>query len=121
VVARRLAEALRDREKGTAIITDERLTVAAYLAQWLERMAPPRVRPSTHMRYAQLLAHVTRAYGELRLTRLAAAHLATLYQALQRPKGARPDGGEGLSATSAHHVHTPYSMRRSRPLCGSIC
>jgi integrase len=103
VVARKLAEALRDREKGAAIVTDERLTVAAYLAQWLERMAPPRVRPSTHQRYAQLLAHVTRAYGEQRLTRLTARHLADLYAQLQRPAA---EDGAGISATTAHHVHT---------------
>lgn len=103
VVARRLAGALRDREKGLAIITDERLTVGSWLAQWLENMTPPRLRASTHIRYGYALAHVTRAYGDLRLTRLTAAHLKSLYQTLQRPKSA---GGAGLSQTSAHHVHT---------------
>lgn len=78
VVARRLAEALRDRDKGVALIADERLTVAAHCAQWLERMQPPRVRPTTHRRYTQQLAHVARAYGDLRLAKLTAAHLATL-------------------------------------------
>lgn len=102
VVARKLAEALRNREKGAAIITDERLTVVAYLAQWLERMAPPRVRPATHTRYRQQLAHVIRAYGQLRLTRLTAPQVADLYTRLQRPKA---EGGGGRSATSVHHVH----------------
>jgi integrase len=102
-VARKLSAALRDREQGEILITDERLTLAAYIEQWLARMAPPRVRPATHVRYRQLLAHVTSAYGSLRLTRLTPSHLADLYARLQQPNS---DGGSGLSATSAHHVHT---------------
>lgn len=113
-VARKLAEALRDRERGLSLITDERLTVAAYLASWLERMAPPRVRPSTHRGYVTALAHVTAAYGELRLTRLTAAHLADLYASLQRPPAppdsSQPDkgvkrSGRALSATTVHLTH----------------
>lgn len=102
VVARKLAEALRDRNKGAPIIADERLTVARYLSDWLERMQPPRVRPSTHRRYGQQLAHVVSAYGDLRLTRLTAAQLATLYARLQRPTDAKR---RPLSASSVHHIH----------------
>lgn len=109
VVARKLAEALRDREKGLTIITDERLTVGAYLAQWLDRMTPPRrVRPSTHRQYTHSLAHIISAYGDLRLTRLTAAHLTTLYARLQRPEPPA-DGGKTtrpLSATTVHLAHT---------------
>lgn len=117
VVARKLAEALRDREKGLSLITDERLTVSAYLANWLERMAPPRVRPSTHRGYVSALGHVTAAYGDLRLTRLTASHLTDLYARLQRPpapsdasdtaasdKGSKR-AGRALSATTVHLTH----------------
>lgn len=100
-VARRLNAAIRDLEQGVAIVSDERLTVSAYLGQWLERMAPPRVRPSTHRGYIQALAHVTRAYGELRLTRLTARHLADLYARLQRPEPPQ----RALSSTTVHLVH----------------
>jgi hypothetical protein len=47
-VARKLASALRDREKGLPILSDERLTVGAWLSQWLQMMCPPRIRASTH-------------------------------------------------------------------------
>ena len=104
-VAQRLAEALRDRNKGIPIIADERLTVARYLADWLQRMQPPRIRPSTHRRYGQQLAHVIRAYGDLRLTRLTAAHLADLYGRLQRPAGEEQRTRRPLSASSVHHIH----------------
>lgn len=101
-VARKLNEALRDRDKGAPIIADERLTVARYLSDWLERMQPPRVRPSTHRRYTQQLAHIIRAYGDLRLTRLTATQLATLYARLQRPTDTTH---RALSASSVHHIH----------------
>ncbi|HZC04295.1 MAG TPA: site-specific integrase [Ktedonobacterales bacterium] len=102
VVAKRLSEALRDRDKGAMVIADERLTVERYLADWLERMQPPRIRPSTHRRYGQQMAHVIRAYGDLRLTRLTASHLATLYARLQRPADSAQ---RALSASSVHHIH----------------
>lgn len=102
-VARKLTEARRALDVGSSVIADERLTVAAYLVLWLERMRPPRVRPSTHRRYTQQLAHVIRTYGSIRLTRLSAAQVTSLYAQLQRSKA---DRGAGLSATTAHHIHT---------------
>lgn len=102
-VARKLTEARRALDVGSSVIADERLTVAQYLALWLERMQPPRVRPSTHRRYTQLLAHVTRGCGSTRLTRLTPTQVTSLYARLQRPVA---DGGAGLSATTAHHTHT---------------
>jgi hypothetical protein len=98
VVAKRLSEALRDRDKGAMVIADERLTVERYLADWLERMQPPRIRPSTHRRYGQQMAHVIRAYGDLRLTRLTASHLATCRAA----RGARRCATAGVSHVQCH-------------------
>lgn len=102
-VARKLAEATRDRDRGLPVVTDERLTVEQYLTQWLDRMRPPHIRASTHLRYTQLLQHVIRAHGNLRLTHLTAHQLTTLYARLQRPV---EEGGAGLTASTAHHVHT---------------
>lgn len=103
IVARKLAAATRDRDHGLPLVTDERLTVERYLTQWLERMQPPRIRASTHLRYTSLLSHVIRAHGPLRLTHLTAQHLSTLYARLQQ---AEVNGGAGLSASTVHHVHT---------------
>lgn len=111
-VATRLNQAQHDQGMGLPIVTNERLTVGAYLEQWLETMRPPRVRPSTHRRYRELLAHVTRAYGELRLTRLTQGQIRLLYARLQQdPDTTEGHGGEragaaGRSATTVHHVHT---------------
>lgn len=101
-VARKLTEARRALDTGAGVIADERLTVGRYLADWLERMQPPRIRSSTHRRYTQQLAHVSRAYGDVRLTRLKASQLADLYARLQRPTEATR---KPLSATSVHHIH----------------
>lgn len=101
-VARKLTEARRALDTGAGVIADERLTVGRYLTDWLERMRPPRIRPSTHRRYAEQLAHVIRAYGSLRLTRLKAAQLADLYARLQWPTD---DTHKALSASSVHHIH----------------
>ncbi len=103
IAARKLAAATHDRDRGLPLVTDERLTVEQYLTQWLERMKPPRIRASTHLRYTSLLAHVIKAYGHLRLTRLTASHLSALYAQLQQSEA---EGGAGLSASTAHHVHT---------------
>ncbi|HEX2350830.1 MAG TPA: hypothetical protein VHI51_20535, partial [Ktedonobacterales bacterium] len=102
-VARKLAAARRDRDRGLPIVTDERATVEKHLTDWLARMKPPRVRASTHLRYTGLLAHVIRAYGRQRLTHLTARQLTTLYATLQQSKG---DCGAGLSASTVHHIHT---------------
>lgn len=101
-VARKLAAAIRDRDRGVALVSDERLTVEQYLTQWLDRMKPPRLETSTHLRYTQQLAHVIRAHGRQRLTSLTAHQITLFYARLQQPKAA---GGAGLSASSAHHIH----------------
>ena len=117
-VATKLTKAQHDQGIGLPIITDERLTVRAWLEQWLETMRPPRLRDSTHRRYRQLLAHVIKAYGELRLTRLAAAQIRLLYARLQQTSQGSAaadnaadnaddaDESGGRSSTTVHHLHT---------------
>lgn len=101
-VRRKLTEARRNLDTGAGVIADERLTVTGYLEQWRERMRPPRVRFSTYTRYTQLLGYVIRDYGARRLIDLTPSQVATLYQRVQRPKA---EGGAGISATTAHHLH----------------
>lgn len=105
-VAARLTQAQHDQGTGLPIITNERLTVNQYLAQWLEAMQPPRVRASTHRRYRQLLDHAVAAFGELRLTRLTSAQLRLFYARLLRGDGNTNESKDVLSATTVHHVHT---------------
>lgn len=95
-VAARLAEALRDRDKGLPAVRDEQRTVAAFLASWLERVKPT-IRPRTWIRYRQLLAHASRALGKVKLAKLTPVQVEHLYAKLL-------DGG--LSTTTVHHLHT---------------
>ena len=84
VVAKRLSEALRDRDRGIPIIGDERQTVEQYLALWLEQKRP-HVRYGTWRRYEQ--PHT--AYGSLhRLTALDEAHSAACDTPVRAPPGA---------------------------------
>src|SRR5690348_9322613 len=52
-VQRKLAEALRDRDKGLPIIRDERENLAQYIPTWLT-LIKPTVRPGTWQRYEEL-------------------------------------------------------------------
>lgn len=110
-VAASLMRAQHAQGIGLPIITDERLTIRAYLDQWLETRKPPRLRDATYRRYRQLLAHVSNAYGELRLTRLTAGQITLLYARLQQghdadETAASANRGPARSATTVHHVHT---------------
>lgn len=96
-VARKVAESVRDREKGVPQRTDERMTVHAFFNQWLDGKKSEIV-PTTWTRYRELLAHVSRAMGDQQLTRLNATMFQRLYARLQSE--------DGLSSSTVHHVHT---------------
>jgi integrase len=94
--SRKLAEARRDRDKGLPIVGDKQ-TVAQYLANWLD-MVKPTVRPSTWQRYCELLLlHAVPSFGKVRLSRLSAQHVQSLYAAKLEA---------GLSPTTVHHLGT---------------
>jgi integrase len=76
--ARRLAEALRDRDKGLAIV-GEKQTLEQYLANWLN-MIQPTVAPQTFKRYCdQVHLHIVPALGKVPIGRLAAHQVQALY------------------------------------------
>jgi integrase len=52
----------------------EEITLAAYTTRWLEHQRG-RLRPSTHLRYGQLLTEATAVIGSLRLDRVRPAHV----------------------------------------------
>lgn len=95
-VSRKVTEALRALDQGLPIGYGARLTVAAYLDDWLERVKPT-IRPRTWQRYKELLAHVTPTLGKVSVTRLQPQQLERLYAALL---------AEGLSSTTVHHLST---------------
>lgn len=75
----------------------ERLTVGAYLTQWLETCVRPSVRPRTSQRYTQLVRlHLAPALGRLPLQRLGPQDVQRFLLAKQE---------SGLSARTVRFIH----------------
>jgi integrase len=93
--ARRLAEALRDRDSGISV-ADERQTVGQYLASWRDATKST-VRPRTWQRYEQYVRlHLIPTLGAVVLSKLTAQQVQGLYAKKL---------AEGLSTTTVHHLH----------------
>lgn len=71
----------RDQGQGLAAGGD-RLTLGAYLHQWLQDVAARRVRPSTLARYELDVRRITAALGRVRLSRLSPADVQRFLNAL---------------------------------------
>lgn len=96
-VADKLGDALQDRKKGVASATDNRLTVAQYLALWHETMRPPRVRESTWIRNeTHIRLWITPIIGKIHLSKLNRMDLQKLYAKCS---------AAGLSSTTVNHLH----------------
>jgi integrase len=73
------------------------MTVAEWLATYLDQVAKPKVRPRTFDRYhTNVERHIIPAIGRVRLDKLRAPHLVALYNA---------KATEGLSGSSLRHIH----------------
>lgn len=95
-VQRKLAEALRDRDKGLPIIRDERENLSQYIPTWLA-LIKPTVRPGTWQRYEELCRlHVLPILGATPLARLTVQHLNGLYAAKL---------ADGLSPRTVRYIH----------------
>lgn len=94
--ARRLAEALRDRDRGLPVVP-EKQTLAEYLAQWLKAVRGS-VRFYTYTAYeVYVRVHIVPILGGLKVARLGAQDLQSLYaQKL----------AQGLSPTTVSHIHS---------------
>ena len=100
-VTRKLAAALAAKEKG-AVIAD-RITLEAYLAEWLES-ARLSLRPRTWTRYETLMRlYVAPQLGHVQLTELRAQTLRRHYQGLLQ--GGRDDTPPPMNPSTVHHVH----------------
>lgn len=86
---------IRDQEAGLSL-TDERLTVGAYLDRWLEDTAADRVRPSTLASYiSHIKTHIKPSMGHLRLRELTPDHVNRMLALMVRG---------GVSPTTANRV-----------------
>src|SRR3712207_1875862 len=95
-VERKLAEALGDAAKGI-YFDDENMTVAGYMMRWLEDSARGDLGHRAYHNYKlQIRRHISPAFGKLKLSKLAAAHIQTLYAAKLR---------DGLKPSSVRYIH----------------
>lgn len=96
--ADKLREALAARESGQPLPTG-RQTVAAYLDEWLEQTAKPRVRPATYRSYAERVRlYLKPQLGRVRLRDLTALHVQRMVGEMGKRTSART--GRPLSARS---------------------
>jgi integrase len=92
---RRCAELIAD-TRGGAAASPERITVAEYLARWVEHMRPL-VSPKTHQRYGDLVRNnLTPALGATPVAKLNAMQISAAYSAMIT---------HGLSALTVSHNH----------------
>lgn len=93
--ARKLAEALRDRDKGMPVVS-ERMTVAQYADAWQRSMGPT-LGPSSIKRYDECLRlHILPYIGATLLSRLKPQQVQLVYAS---------DLDKGLSSTYVHMFH----------------
>jgi integrase len=110
-VAQKLTAAKRDRDQGLPVALDERETVGQYLTSWLETIEPT-VKPRTWTRYeGEVRNHLIPVLGAVRLSKLSAQHIQSLYSDMQR-EGYAP-------ATVAHlqaviHKALDVALRQGR-------
>ena len=87
----------RERDLGS-LVEPVRLSLDAYLDQWIEDAVKPRVRPRTLQDYRRFLdQHVRPTLGTRRLDRITPLDIQKLYRRI----------GEELSAHAVVHTHRP--------------
>ena len=95
-VSERLKALLRSQQLGLPV-APEKQTVGHFLAQWLEDIAKPSVRPKTFRFYADLVnLHIAPKLGRIKLQKLSVNHVQSLLN--DRP-------AFGLSPRTVRHVH----------------
>jgi hypothetical protein len=95
-VKRKLAEAMGDAAKGI-YFDDENQTVTQYMDRWLEDSARGDLGHRAYHNYKlQIRKHISPAFGRLKLSKLTAAHIQSLYAAKLR---------EGLKPSSVRYIH----------------
>jgi len=93
------------------------LTVNAYLDQWLEAAARPRLTERTYLSYEWLLKHYVRPpLGSIKLADVRPLHVQALYGRMSAPKLKEKEApqpgityGLGLSARSVRYTHSVLS------------
>src|ERR671920_1278969 len=95
-VERKLAEAMGDAARGI-YFDDENQTVAQYMERWLEDSAKGDLGHRAYHNYRlQIRRHISPAFARLKLSKLTAAHIQSLYAAKLR---------DDLKPSSVRYIH----------------
>jgi integrase len=95
-IARKLTEALRERDRGVTAPRDERQTLGAYLDSWLQTKKPE-TEPGYWLRCEQYVRlHIKPNLGRTTLVKLTAQQLSALYARKLE---------EGAAANTVRHLH----------------
>src|SRR5215469_4364454 len=90
-VQEKLQQAINQQKQGV-LVTGPQQTVEQFLEYWLEDVHKTKIRVATYESYRNILnKHLLPALGHIRLQRLTAQHIQSLYAKKQK---------EGLSSTS---------------------
>jgi integrase len=100
---RECARLIAELEHGAVTTEPAKLTVAAFLEQWLEHVKPT-VSASTYERYTLLARkNIAPLLGAVKLTKLQPIAISRAYA--QALASGRSDGKGGLAPRSVHHMH----------------
>ena len=95
-VERKLVEAMGDAARGI-VFDDENMTVGEYMERWLEDSAKGDLGHRAYANYKlQIRRHISPAFARLKLSKLTAAHIQSLYAAKLR---------DGLKPSSVRYIH----------------
>jgi integrase len=95
-VEKKLAEAMGNAAKGL-VFDDENQTMAQYMERWIEDSARGDLGHRAYHNYKlQIRRHISPAFGRLKLSKLTAAHIQSLYAAKLR---------DGLKPSSVRYIH----------------
>jgi integrase len=95
-VQRKLAEAMGDAARGI-VFDDENMTVSEYMTRWLEDSAKGDLGHRAYHNYRlQIRRHISPSLGRIKLSKLTATHVQSLYAAKLR---------DGLKPSSVRYIH----------------
>jgi integrase len=95
-VQRKLAEAMGDAARGI-VFDDENMTVSEYMTRWLEDSAKGDLGHRAYHNYRlQIRRHISPSLGRIKLSKLTATHVQSLYAAKLR---------DGLKPSSVRYIY----------------
>lgn len=108
--ARKFADEFEDKVKNGDSISGNKMTLEAFIKEWLEIYAPAQLEPTTLHLYADVIKkHVIPVLGHMKIGKIKTYHVEKLFISLSQG-GSRIDGSTGgYSTNSIKTVRTAFS------------